>query len=268
MNCIFGLFDVLGFTSFCENCDFPSAERVLKIIDDFETKVPELLLRGLDPENNVPQEKIDLVKKRLKWLTFSDTVFVAMPLEQSDHPEATKFNLIFFTILTAYINRKMFELGLPLRGTVHVGDVVVSQRCFAGKAIVNAHNLSKKCQVAATVVSDEAYKLLFDVFSEPKGYHFMYKEMIIEADVPVDITSIPNSSLFGNSSEKMKTLCWFFLEMGRIERFITPTNLNEYVHSRFTAHGKKLTSHKATMKALNTAQLFQVWGAASDARYR
>ena len=117
------LYDVLGFTSFCENCDFQNAERVLKIMDDFEAVIPEILLHDLDARKNVTQDKIDLIKNRLKWLTFSDTIFVAMPFEPSDHPNAVKFNLIFFMILAAYINRRMFEIGLPVRGTVHVGDV-------------------------------------------------------------------------------------------------------------------------------------------------
>jgi hypothetical protein len=94
MNCIFGLFDVLGFTSFCENCESDSAEKVMKIMDEFETEIPEIFLHSLDTKNNAPQEKIDLLKSRLRWLTFSDTIFVAMPIESSDHPDAIKFNEI------------------------------------------------------------------------------------------------------------------------------------------------------------------------------
>jgi hypothetical protein len=119
MNCIFGLFDVLGFTSFCENCNFHNAESVLKTMDDFETEIPEILLDGLDANNNTPQGKKEQVKSRLKWLTFSDTIFVAMPIDLSVQPDTLKFNLIFFTILVAYINRRMFEIGLPVRGAVH-----------------------------------------------------------------------------------------------------------------------------------------------------
>lgn len=52
MNCIFGLFDVLGFTSFCENCDFTNAERVLKVMDDFETEIPEIVNLTKDLETN------------------------------------------------------------------------------------------------------------------------------------------------------------------------------------------------------------------------
>jgi len=268
MNCIFGLFDVLGFTSFCENCDSRNAEKVLKVMDDFETEIPEILLHGLDARNDTPQEKIDLLKNRLKWLTFSDTIFVAMPFELSDHPDALKFNLIFFTILAAYINRRMFEIGLPVRGAVHIGDVMISKRCFAGKAVVQAHRLSGKCQVAATVVSNEAHGLLFKIFSEPKGYHFMYATSIVESDIPTDIKQLPKTTLWGNTFERMNTLCWFFLEMGRITRFEIPTDLNAYVRGRFTDHGKKLSCDRETMKAFNTAKLFQDWKAASNEQYR
>jgi hypothetical protein len=267
MNCIFGIFDVLGFASFCENCDSRNAERVFKVMDDFETEIPDILLHGLDAKNDTPQEKIDLLKNRLKWLTFSDTIFVAMPFELSDHPDAVKFNLIFFTILAAYINRRMFEIGLPVRGAVHIGDVLISKRCFAGKAVMEAHRLSAKCQVAATVVSDETHKLLFKIFSEPKGYHFMYADSIVECDVPTGTAQV-SKSLLGNTSEKMKTLCWFFLEMGRIERFVIPSDFNSFVRAKFTAHGKKLSGDKETMKAFNTAKLFQDWMAASSRQYR
>ncbi len=84
MNYIFGLFDVLGFTSFCENSNPQDAARVLKIIDDFEAEIPDMLLEALDVSNSTPKEKKDAVKNRLKWLTFSDTFFVAMPIQQAD----------------------------------------------------------------------------------------------------------------------------------------------------------------------------------------
>jgi hypothetical protein len=269
VNCIFGYFDVLGFTSFCENCDSRSAERVLKMIDDFDAEIPEVLLHGLDTKDDTPQVKIDLLKGRLKWLIFSDTIFVAMPFDRSEHSGTLKFNLIFFTVLAAYINRKMFENGLPVRGTVDVGDVIISKRCFAGKAVIEAHNLSKNCQVAATVVSDQAHNLLLEVLSgNNNGFRDMYDDLIVERDIATKTERLPNSSLWGPSSEKMKTLCWFFLEMGRIKPFAIPSDLNAYVHGKFTALGKKLSGEKAMMKVFNTASLFQDWKAASNGRLR
>jgi hypothetical protein len=267
MYCIFGLFDVLGFKGFCENCDFSNAERVLKMMDDFETEIPEILLHGLDAKNDMPQDKIDLLKNRLKWLTFSDTIFVAMPLDLSAHPDATKFNLIFFTILSAFINRRMFEIGLPVRGAIHIGDVMISKRCFAGKPIMDAHRLGEKCQLAATVVSDETYALVFKLFSEPKGYHFMFADAIIECDVPTGTMQL-SATLLGNTSQKMKTLCWFFLEMGRMEPFIVPSDLNSFVQAKFRAHGKTLSRDKEILKAFNTEKLFQDWKVTSNRTFR
>jgi hypothetical protein len=266
MNCIFGIFDVLGFTSFCENCDFHSAERVLKVMDDFETETPETLLQRLDVRDNTPQDKKELLKNRLRWLTFSDTIFAAMPVDLQAHPNTLKFNLIFFTLLVAYMNRKMFEIGLPVRGAVHIGDVIVSKRCFAGKAVVEAYDLGKKCQVAATVVSDEAHAFLFKTFSEPKGFHFLYSNSIVECDVPTGTRQLPNS-LCVSSSEKMKTLCWFYLELGRMERFAIPSDFGGFVRGKFTAHGKKLSGEREIMKAVNTEKLFRDWQAASKRQY-
>jgi hypothetical protein len=92
----------------------------------------------------------------------------------------------------------------------------------------------------------------------------MYANSIIECDIPIDIAQLPNSSLWGSSSEKMKTLCWFILEMGRIERFIIPSNLDTYVHEKFTAHGKKLIGDREIMKAINTTKMFQDWKTISN----
>src|SRR6185503_1367249 len=114
MNCIFGLFDVLGFKSFCENCDPREAETVFKIMDEFEEEIPEMLLTALDVRKSATKEKKDVLKKKLRWLTFSDTIFVALPYELSGHPEELKFNLLFFSMLVAYINLRMFEIGLPV----------------------------------------------------------------------------------------------------------------------------------------------------------
>ncbi len=268
MNCIFGIFDVLGFTSFCEHCGTLDAEKVFRVMDNFEAEIPEILLHGLYTEGESSKEKIDSLKKRLRWLTFSDTIFVALPFELSDKPNNLKFTMIFFTTLAAYINRKMFEMGLPVRGTLHIGDAIMSRRCFAGKAIMDAHRLSGKCQVAATVVSDQTCELLSNLFPEPRGCHFMYANMILECDVPVDVGQLPGSLLCANKTQKMKTLCWFFLDMGRIEPFGLPPDLESYVERKFTAHGKKLLGERERMKAINTVDLFKNWKTICNGRRR
>jgi hypothetical protein len=95
MKCVFGIFDILGFTSFCRNCEPQMAEAVLKILDELEIEIPRQLWLQFDPENKIPPEKKELVTNRLRWLIFSDTILVAMPLEDSAHPDTLKFNLLF-----------------------------------------------------------------------------------------------------------------------------------------------------------------------------
>jgi hypothetical protein len=266
MNCIFGIFDVLGFTTFCENCDPPSAGRVLKVMDDFESETPETLLRALDVRGNIPQDKKELVKNRLRWLTFSDTIFAAMPVDLQSHPDRLEFDLFFFMVLVAYMNRKMFEVGLPVRGAIHMGDVIVSKRCFAGRPIMEAYNLGKKCQVSATVISDEAYGLLLKIFSESTRFRSLFSNSIVECDVPMGTTQLP-SSLCVNNSEKMKTLCWFYLEIGSMEQFAVPSDWGGFVRGKFAAHGKRLSGEREKMKAVNTEKLFRDWQAASRRHY-
>jgi len=256
MNCIFGIFDVLGFTSFCENCELSAAESVLKIIDDFETEIPRLVWQHFDPDNQVPQDKKDMVTSRLRWLTFSDTVFMAMPQESADQPDTVKFNLLFFTMLVAYINRRMFEIGLPMRGAIHVGNVTVSRRCFAGKAIVEAHRLGEKVQVATTVVSEAANAFFIQTCPPGTGLNTFFKSAIIECDLPTKTSGM----------EKIKTLCWFFLHLGHLPPFKIPADLTDYITEKFIAHGKVLEG-EAKSKVANTEKLFRDWIAANKLDY-
>jgi hypothetical protein len=236
-------------------------------MDDFETDYPPMIWAGLDTRNSAPLEKKEMITSRLRWLTFSDTVFVAMPINLSDQSDTLRFNLIFFTILVAYINRRMFEIGLPVRGAVHIGDAIISKRSFAGKAIVEAHRLGKRVQVAGTVISEQANAFIFNSFPNPTGFHHMFKNLIIECDVPTGTKQL-SKFLLGNSSEKMKTLCWFYLQMGLIERFTIPLDLNRFITEKFTAHGKKLSGDKEKMKVINTEKLFTDWKAANHRDYQ
>ena len=256
MNCIFGIFDVLGFTSFCENCEPQAAEKVLKIIDDFETEIPRLLWQHFDPDNQAPQDKKDMVTSRLRWLTFSDTVFMAMPLEADDQPDTVKFNLLFFTMLVAYINRRMFEIGLPMRGAIHVGNVTVSRRCFAGKAIVEAHRLGERVQLAATVISEAANAFICQACPPATGFHGFFQSLIFECDLPTK----------PSGTERIKTLCWFFLHLGHLPPFEIPKDLTAYITEKFTEHGKVL-GDEAKSKVANTEKLFQDWKAANHREY-
>src|SRR6478736_4104166 len=230
MNCIFGLFDILGFKSFCDNCDPKNSEAVFAILDGFETDVPEMVWLELGNGQKPPPDKAAIISNRIRWLIFSDTVFVAMPIEDSDHPDTLRFNLIFFAILVNYINRRMFEIGLPVRGCLHIGEVFLGKRSFAGRAMADAYEFGQQPQAAATLVSSQAAKFLFDVFPSRGGFRHMFENMIVECEIPTK----------DKDSEKLKTLCWFYLNLGRSNPFKIPNDLNKFITEQFTALGKTL----------------------------
>lgn len=190
-----------------------------------------------------------------------------MPFDVPGDRDELKFNLIFFTLLVAYINRRMFEIGLPIRGAIHIGDVVLGKRSFAGKAVMDTHRLAGKCQVAGTVVSPEAHTFILDTFSEPKGYHFMYMDVMVETDIPTGTKQL-SKLIVGYDSEKMNTLCWFYLQMGQKERFVIPSDLNRYITEKFSAHEKRVDDAGVKMKIFNTEKLFRDWQAALKLKYQ
>lgn len=266
MNCIFGIFDVLGFTSFCEHCDLQNAEAVLRVMDDFEDEIPKMVVEALDATNSEAPEKKQILIDRLRWLTFSDTIFVALPYDLSAHPDELKFDLIYFTIVITYINRRMFEIGLPVRGAINIGDVIISKRCFAGKAIVEAHDFGKKFKAAATFISEQANALIINAFPEKKGFYSWFSNSIIECEVskaPKQVSEL----LWSNDFERVKTLCWFNLKIGSIKQFSIPSDLNRFITEKFTAHGKKLSGEEEKMKVVNTEKLFTDWKAVSQPGY-
>ena len=160
----------------------------------------------------------------------------------------------------------MFEIGLPVRGAIHIGDVLISRRCFAGKAIVEAHRFGAQFQAAATAISEQADALIFNTFTERQPVHFLFSQSMVECDVPTGIKEISNL-IACNTSLKVTTLCWFYFKMGSIAPFNIPSDLNSYITGRFTATGKTLSGYKEKLKVINTVKLFNDWIAANHILY-
>jgi hypothetical protein len=150
----------------------------------------------------------------------------------------------------------MFEIGLPVRGCVHLGEVFLGKRSFAGKAIADAYEFGQQPQAAVTVVSSEASSFLLHAFSNRGGFREMFENMIVECEIPTK----------NNPSEKFKTLCWFYLNLGRANPFDIPDDLNKFITEQFTALGKTL-EEKDKAKITNTEKLFKDWKAANHLNY-
>jgi hypothetical protein len=78
------------------------------------------------------------------------------------------YRYLGFLMACLTLNRKMFELGLPLRGAIDIGEFVSVQNCFAGKVIVSSYEKTQRLDLAATVVSDEAFNYYAELMAEAR----------------------------------------------------------------------------------------------------
>lgn len=241
MNDLLGYFDILGFRSFCvNNAAETAAKKVLDTIESLDTVIPAIL-------NRTRREPIpSAVLPDLRWLIFSDTVFVSLSFERSRTPEDRISRAFLFLVACSALQRSMFEVGLPLRGVIHTGHFVATQRCFAGSAIIDAYELAQQLELSACVLTAEASQFYSEMIPAEHKLAPFVRGFLIDYDVPVKAHSV----------RRLKTLNWFLMrwlashpEIGDIHRFVS---------ERFSSH-KKTVRGEALAKADNTVQLIRFW---------
>lgn len=137
-------FDVLGFKSLLENNKVGQA---ISIIREVLVGVPKELELTLKPLGIVNPAFVP------KHLVFSDSILIYAPVETSE-PLVT----CFFVSFCREILARLFDNGLPLRGAIAVGEYYVEDYCFAGKPIVEAHELGDLLQLSGCALAANARK--------------------------------------------------------------------------------------------------------------
>jgi len=233
------IFDVLGFKSFClNNSDQAVAEDVLSTIDLVPEGMAGLLSSLLGGEKDKDGAK--KLVSQIEWLVFSDTVLAALP-----QPEQEKNDLIIlFFGACAIFNRLMFDRGLPVRGSIQLGDFLLGNRCVAGKVIVEALNQVHALEAACTVLSNDAWAHVHDRFVKDDKLSLYLFGMLPRSEIPCK-----------GGSRMLASLNWFNVRIGNTPE---PTDLSKYVMTSFLSHGKQLDT-SAFNKAQNTANLFTSW---------
>jgi hypothetical protein len=132
---------------------------------------------------------------------------------------------------------------------------------------VEAHALGQRIQVAATIISEKANTFISRFFPPSAPFASMFSNLIIECVVPTG-TKMLSEHICGNVTEKVQTLCWFYMDIGLIEPFGISENFNSYITNKFTAHGKRLATEREVAKIVNTERLFSDWKTANNQAYR
>lgn len=233
---LIAVFDVLGFKSFCQhNTDQKVAEEVLTTIDMVPEGMVEHLSLTLGQGKN-PEKARELVSNII-WLVFSDTVLVTLPQAEDASPDL----VVIFFLGCAIFNRLMFDRGLPIRGSVHLGDFLLGNRCVAGRVVVEALDQVHELEAACTVISNDTWAHIHDRFHNDKKWS------------PFLLGMFPRNPIRCKSGTRMlATLNWFRVRIGNMPE---PPDLKKYVMDSFLAHGKQLNA-SAFAKARDTAELF------------
>jgi len=167
-----GFFDILGYQNLLErNEPEKIAEEVLPII----TNIGDAVKQNLDlchnsailhikskintsDDNEILVAFEEMHKKiieRMRWLVFSDTVLLALPIEEEDE-FIVKMSWFLFIMASATLQANLFRAGLPARGAIDFGKFFIKDTCFAGRTIVNTYQLCSEIEMAACVFSDKA----------------------------------------------------------------------------------------------------------------
>lgn len=239
MNCLFGLFDILGYKNFCEHCGEVESAAVFKNVDELEISLPASLEEQLGSKSS----NLESVVKQMKWLTFSDTILLAMPVT-SESNELRCIDASVFLLTCMFINDEMFELGLPVKGCIHKGEILLGKRGYGGKAIVEAYEMPTQLVVAASIITDKALEYINDTIPE--------EDSLAPIRDSVAHFELPNKR---GGLQTVPTLNWFNL---RSESRPKIDNIRSFIQQKFTAHGKTMNDG-ATIYANNTERLFAHW---------
>jgi hypothetical protein len=231
------IFDVLGFKSFCQhNTDQRVAEEVLTTIDLVPELMVEYLYHTLVKPTNWDKDRSFF--SEVIWLVFSDTILITLPQAEQVRPDL----VMLYFVSCAVFNRLMFDRGLPIRGSVHLGDFLLGNRCVAGRVIVEAFDQVHELEAACTVISNDAWAHLHDRFHNDGKW------------APFLLGMLPRHSIRCKTGMRtLATLNWFNVSIGKTP---DPADLKKYVMDSFLAHGKQLNA-SAVEKARDTAELFE-----------
>lgn len=244
---IIGFFDILGYQSFILNNEPEIAAQEV-----FST------LMGIDKivKKYIAEKLAHTAKtwiKEIQWLVFSDTILITISLPQPENTPTSLQRWVKFLVASGFLQRHMFEFGLPLRGAITTGKFIVRGNCFAGRPIMDGYQLSQNIDLAATIFSPSAYKQLFQLLQnieqligEAKPHSdFKTLRRFIESITPEYL--VPFETM---PEERRMTLD--FLAFPTTGQKPTP-DVAQFVFEAFWKHNKDIPSHAST-KARNTEQ--------------
>ena len=173
--------DVLGYKSFIRNCQSSvDAKAVLKLINDVPGNVQAHLIQSFG--GNAPHD-IELVSKQVKVRVYSDTILLFV--NNARIPESSRDLAWIYTIEMAVdIFESLWNVGLPLRGCIHYGEVVLYKNSAAGIGFLEAISCGSDLDMACIEVSEDAKSMIEHEAERRNCFCVFAREMITEYIAP------------------------------------------------------------------------------------
>ena len=235
------LFDILGYQQMLLANDVASTARiVVDVLGEVPNHVVSELFedQGLEPAGDLeawselePYFK-SVVREEMGWLLFSDSILVSLPIDLDDEISLWGTKVVAFVQVCSFLLRRMFDVGLPLRGGISFGEFFIHDTFFSGRPIIEAYQHSESLELSGCVLAPSAAHL----YSRMKQYAIdqdsegsirrMLDDLCVDYLVPMKRDRVDSGSMVN----------WVNLPMRFFDGL--PSDLRQYVYSSFVAHNK------------------------------
>ena len=151
---LIAFFDVLGYRSLLLNND---VHQCASIIQEILLGVPDQVRKKT--EGRAQQFSLDWSNEMRKSLRnpiiFSDSIVWACAIKPGLQG-GIEIQWLYFLLICCFFQRNMFDHGMPVRGAISFGEYFIVENCFAGRPIVEAHDLCEKLDLVSCAITPEA----------------------------------------------------------------------------------------------------------------
>ena len=157
---IIGWNDILGFESLLERVrkDYLEKEIVARLDDLRDNIVRDSLI------DEAQHEDVIVAFKSIEIRVISDTLAVICPVTVP----AWRSWLAFLKY-SSTLNASMFDIGLPLRGAIAVGDLCVRDWGVFGEPVARAHKACEALDLSACVLLPDTVDAMHAAFCAPEA---------------------------------------------------------------------------------------------------
>lgn len=245
-----GFFDILGYQQMLLANDVASTARV---VVDVLAEVPNLVVSGMFEDqglelvgisnDDVSGDDIEawselepyyesVVREETGWLLFSDSILVSLPIDLDDRIPLWGTKVVAFVEVCSFLLRRMFDVGLPLRGGISFGEFFIHDTFFSGRPIIDAYQHSESLQLSGCMLAPSAAQL----YGQMKQYAI---DQDFDGSIRGMLDQLCVDYLIPKKRDRVETgsmINWVNLPMRFFEGL--PSDLRQYVYSSFVAHNK------------------------------